>query len=77
MKVNVYDFCMSFYKAGEIRLHLWKDDETGREVCEHITLNDKYGDDGIKLYSYKDYEVIQFSVPKRNTIDIIASNFDM
>ena len=68
-KINVYDFCIMFFKCQEIRLHVWTFHENETETCEHKTYANAFDSE---LYKYKDAQVTQFKCVKRNVIDIIA-----
>lgn len=68
-EMNVYNFCMNFYKCKEIRLHVWTIHEDESETCSHKVFTDKFDS---RLYNYTDAKVMQFECVKKGVIDIIA-----
>ena len=71
-EINVYDFCQNLYEVSKIKLHLWSRDEKGKEICKHVTLHDK---NDRRLFEYRGYEISLVSVPEKNCIDIVATNY--
>lgn len=67
-KISVYHFCQMFHEGKEIHLAAF-DYTNGTPKSEHRTFTDALDP---ALYEYKDYEVTQFKVTKKGTIDIIA-----
>ena len=71
-KINVYDFCMMFYKGKEITVYVWNRSEDGStQMVEHHYFDAMDS----ALYQLRDYHVDQFKATKKGCIEIIASNF--
>ena len=75
-KIDVYTFISNFYadKHGTIVLTLYKTTDDGFEAKKTVTIDmDKHMPD---VYQYRMYNVMQFSAEKKNTLRLIAENFD-
>ena len=75
-KIDVYTFISNFYadKHGTVILTLFKTTEDGFEARKTMTID--MDDHESDFYQYRMYNVIQFSAEKKNTLRIIAENFD-
>ncbi len=72
MKTNVYDLTMKMAFAKEIIINLCVHHADDKETCWTVTkTNTKDDPYAVRdTFDYRDFEVIMFSAPRKNTFEI-------